>query len=110
MSSSAPVTVAVCAVFQLRAVKVITAGKTVPSEVSSEERSMVTSAAGWLFKVMVKVSVPPASVVTRPEVGLTMIPAACALTGVGLCMGDRTINTTNATDNALVNLLFLFTH
>ena len=75
MSSSTPVTVAVCAVFQLRAVKVMEAGKTVPSEVSSEERPMVTSAAGWLSSTTSKVSVPPASVVTRPEVGLTVMPA-----------------------------------
>ena len=34
---------------------------------------MVTSAVGWLVSTTVKVAVPPASVVIRPEVGVTVI-------------------------------------
>ena len=38
-------------------------------------RAIVTSAVGWEFRTTVKVAVPPASVVVRPEVGLTVMPA-----------------------------------
>ena len=34
---------------------------------------MVTSAVGWLVSTTVKVAVPPASVVIRPTVGVTVI-------------------------------------
>jgi hypothetical protein len=37
---------------------------------------MVTSAVGWLARAIVNVAEPPASVVIRPEVGVTMMPAA----------------------------------
>ena len=56
-------------------VKVTLVGLTVPSLVSELESAMVTSAVGWEFRTMVKVSKPPASVVTRPSVGLTVMPA-----------------------------------
>ena len=46
-----------------------------PSVVSLELRPMVTSAVGWVFSTTVKVAVPPASVVVRPEVGVTVMPA-----------------------------------
>ena len=68
-TSSTPVTVTVCGAFQLAAVKVRLAGATVPSVVSLEDRPMVTSAVGWVLSTTVKVAVPPASVVVRPEVG-----------------------------------------
>ena len=55
--------------------KVRLAGETVPSPVSLEESPIVTSAVGWLVEPTVNVAVPPASVVVRPEVGLTAIPA-----------------------------------
>ena len=68
-------TVTVCGTFQLAAVKVRLAGATVPSVVSLEVRPMVTSAVGWVLSTTVKVAVPPASVVVRPEVGVTVMPA-----------------------------------
>ena len=37
---------------------------------------MVTSAVGWVLSTTVKVAVPPASVVVRPDVGVTVMPAA----------------------------------
>ena len=73
--SSTPVTVTVCAVFQLAAVKVRLAGATVPSPVSLEVRAMVTSAVGWALSTTVKVAVPAASVV-GPEIVLTVMPEA----------------------------------
>ena len=36
---------------------------------------MVTSAVGCVFSTTVKVAVPPASVVVRPESGVTVMPA-----------------------------------
>ena len=52
------------------------AGLTVPSVVSLELRPMVTSAVGCDVSTTVNVAVPPASVVVRPEVGVTVMPAA----------------------------------
>ena len=69
------VTVTVCGPFQSPGVKVRLTGETVPSPVSLEESPMVTSAVGWLLSTTVNVAVPPASVVVRPEVGVTVIPA-----------------------------------
>ncbi len=46
----------------------------VPSVVSLEESAIVTFAVGGLSRTTVKVSVPPASVVTSPLVGETVIP------------------------------------
>ncbi len=46
-----------------------------PSVVSLDDRPIVTFAVGWVFSTIVKVAVPPASVVTKPLVGLTVIPA-----------------------------------
>ena len=68
-------TVTVCGVFQLAAVKVNVAGDTVPSVVSLDEMPIVTSAAGCVLSTTVNVAVPPASVVTRPAIGVTVIPA-----------------------------------
>ncbi len=50
----------------------------VPSVVSLEESAIVTFAVGSLSRTTVKVSVPPASVVTSPLVGETVIPATLA--------------------------------
>ncbi len=55
--------------------KVRLVGKTAPSVGSLEERPMVTPAVGWVSRTTVKVAVPPASVVTSPEVGLTVTHA-----------------------------------
>ena len=73
--SLTPVTVTVCGVFQFAFVKVTLAGLTVPSTVLLELRPIVTSAVGCEFSTTVKVAVPPASVVVRPEVGVTVMPA-----------------------------------
>src|SRR3954471_7828885 len=75
MASSTPVTVTVCAAFQLAGVNVSAAGETVPSVVSLEDSAMVTLAVGWALRATVKAAVPPASVVVRPAVGVTVIPA-----------------------------------
>ena len=67
--------VTVWAVFQLAAVKVRLAGETVPSAVLPDERPIVTLAVGCELSTTVKVAVPPASVVVRPDVGVTVSPA-----------------------------------
>src|SRR5262249_18197784 len=72
--SLTPVTVTVCGVFQLAGVNVMLAG-TVPSLVSLDDRFTVTSATGLVCSTTLKVAVPPASVVTRPPVGLTLTAA-----------------------------------
>ena len=74
MSSSTPVTVTVWGEAQLSEVKVKAAGLTVPSPSSELEMAMVTSAVGSVFRTTVKVSVPPASVTTKPSNGSTVIP------------------------------------
>ena len=56
--------------------KTTLAGPTVPSVRSLLETPTVTLAVGWLVSTTVKVAWPPASVVTRPEVGVTVMPAA----------------------------------
>ena len=75
--SSSPVTVTVCAVAQLLDVKVSAAGLTVPSVGSPLSTPMVTFASGLVVRRTVNVavpSVPPASVVLSPAVGLTVTP------------------------------------
>ncbi len=73
-------TVTVCAVLQLAAVKVRLAGETVPSPVSLLTIGSVTLAVGWLVNTTVKLAVPPASVVIRPLVGLTVMSALSSST------------------------------
>ena len=73
--SSAPVTVTVCAVLQFPDVNVRDAGATVPSVRSLDESPIVTFAVGWLSRTTVKAAVPPPSVVVKPDVGITVIPA-----------------------------------
>ena len=73
--SLTPVTVTVCGVFQFAVVNVTLAGLTVPSDVSLELSPIVTFAVGCAVRTMVNVAVPPASVVVRPKVGLTVMPA-----------------------------------
>ena len=73
--SSTPVTVTVCVVLQLAAPKVTLVGETVPSKILLLLRPIITSAVGSLLSLIVKVAVPPASVVTSPEVGVTVNPA-----------------------------------
>ena len=74
-ASSTPVTVTVWATFQLAAVNVRFAADTAPSALLLLETGMTTSASGWLSRCTAKVAVPPASVVTRPAVGVTVMPA-----------------------------------
>ena len=74
-ASFTPVTVTVCGVSQFALVNVRLAGLTVPSVVSFELRPIVTFAVGCVFSTTLNVAVPPASVVDRPAVGLTVIPA-----------------------------------
>ena len=70
-----PVTVTVCATFQLTVVKVRVDGLTVPSVTSFELRPIVTSAVGCDRSTTAKVVVPAPSVVIRPVIGVTMMPA-----------------------------------
>jgi hypothetical protein len=56
-------------------VNVTLVGATVPSLASLELRPIVTSAVGWVFSAIANVAVPPDSVVTKPVVGLTVMPA-----------------------------------
>ena len=76
--SLTPVTVIVCGVDQLAMVKVADAGDTVPSAALELVTLTVTVfvSVGWLVSTTLKVAVPPASVVTKPEVGETVMPAA----------------------------------
>ena len=63
-------------VLQLTAVKLRLVGLTVPSVRSELESPTATLLVGWLVSTTVNAAVPPASVVTRPEVGVTVMPAA----------------------------------
>jgi len=67
--------VTVCGRFQLAAVNVRPSGETVPSSGSLDARRIVTSAAGGVSRTTLNAAAPPPSVVTRPEIGLTVIPA-----------------------------------
>ena len=51
------------------------AGATVPSVRSELESPIVTSAVGWVLSTTVNAAVPPASVVTSPATGFTVMPA-----------------------------------
>jgi len=66
--------VTVWKVFQLVELKVRLAGKTVPSAVLLLLKPMVTSAVGWLVKLMSKVALPPNSLVS-PLIGRILNPA-----------------------------------
>ena len=68
-------TVTLCGAAQLSGVKIRLAGDTIPSPVLLDVRGTVTSCVGcWLSRTE-KLALPPASVVTSPAVGLTVIPA-----------------------------------
>src|SRR2546425_732432 len=73
--SSAPVTVTVCAVFQFAEVNVSDAGATVPSVDRMGDRQGDTLALGGRRIIKENGAVPPPSVVVRPEVGATVMPA-----------------------------------
>src|SRR2546423_713933 len=99
--SSTPVTVAVCGVFQLAGGKGRVGGSAGPLAGFRVVRAVGgvgggllvggggEGAVGWLVRTMVKLAAPPASVVTKPDVGLTVMPAVSlsvlvALTFAGL--------------------------
>ena len=65
----------VCALLQFEVVNVRLDTRRTPSAVLLLDTGMTTSAVGWLLSRTVKLAVPPASVVTRPAVGLTVMPA-----------------------------------
>src|SRR5437762_588303 len=78
-----------CATFQFAGVKVTEGGETVPSAVLVEVSENEMLAVGRELSTTENVAVPPASVVVRPEVGLTVIPrvsssALVAETSAGL--------------------------
>ena len=75
MSSSTPVTVTVCGVFQLALVKV-RALVTIASPVSFETIINTTSLSGWASRTTVKVSVVPVSATdVEPSVSAIVNPA-----------------------------------
>src|ERR1044072_4741154 len=71
--SSTPVTVTVWATFQLAVRNVRLAVENVASAGSLLATGIATLAVGWLLRRTVKLAVPPASVVTRPVVGVTVM-------------------------------------
>ena len=73
--SSTPVTVTIFGMFQLVGVNESAAGETAHSVVSLDETAINTLPVGWLLSTTVNVALPPASVVTSPDVGVTVIPA-----------------------------------
>ena len=80
MASLTPVTVTGRGVLQLEVLNVTLAGETVPSRVSLLLRLITTLAVGRVLSTMVKVAVPRDSVVTSPEVGVTVIPGTTTVT------------------------------
>ncbi len=82
-ASSTPVTVTIFGISASATVKVSEEGETVPSVRSELLRSMVTSEVGTEVRATVKVAVPPASEVTRPDVGVTVTPATEAVQQTG---------------------------
>ena len=80
MVSLIPVTVTVCAMFQLALVKVNNEVDTVPSNVLLLLTAIVTFAVGAVSSTTENVAVPPASEVIKLEVGVTVTPGAVALT------------------------------
>ncbi len=79
-SSFAPVTVTVCAVFQLAAVKVRVVALRLPSVASRPVRVTVTSAVGWELSLTVKLSVLPLSLVV--SVALLRVRPALSLSSL----------------------------
>ena len=73
--SATPVTIIVWAVFQFPGVKVTDEAEAVPSKGFEDEIPIVTSAVGSDVSTIEKAAVPPASVVVKPLVGFTVMPA-----------------------------------
>ncbi len=74
--------VTTCGKFQFAGVNVSEVGATVPSVTSLELSDIVTSLVGCVFSTTVKIAVCPASLVTRPLVGVTVIPTVSSSTFV----------------------------
>ena len=74
-ASSTPVTVTVCASSSSPRVNVRLAGDDRAFGRIARAQADVTFAVGWLVSTTVNVAVPPASVVVRPVVGVTVMPA-----------------------------------
>ncbi len=74
--SSTPVIVTVWFVLQFDGVKVRVEGETAPSAGLLEVSAMVTLAVGFEFSLTVNVAEPPASVVIKPLIGETIMPAS----------------------------------
>src|SRR3954468_21087632 len=74
-TSSTPVTVTLCGTFQLDGVKVRLETETVPSAVLELDTPNVTFADGWLCRTTVNEALAPVSGVTKPLVGVTLMPA-----------------------------------
>ena len=74
ISSFSPVTVIVCGVNQSSGVNVSWLTETVPSSVLLEATSIVTSSLGMPLSTTVNSAVAPDSVVTNPEVSVTVTP------------------------------------
>src|ERR1051326_7534735 len=92
--SSTPVTVTVRATFQLAAVNVRLAGETLPSAGLLLGIGIPSFAVGWVWSRTGNVAVPPHSAVTRPAVGVTVMPATSlavlvAETSAGSAAGAR---------------------
>src|SRR2546427_50335 len=73
--SSTPVTTTVWGRYQLAGVNVSDGVDIAPSERSLDDSGIATLAVGCELRTMVKVAVPPASVVVNPAVGLMLTPA-----------------------------------
>src|SRR5262245_20187208 len=86
MSSSTPVSVTVWAMFQLVLVKTRDGTDSAASSGLLDDREMMTSAVGLERSTIVKFAVPPASVVVKPEVGLTVIPTVSLSVFVALTL------------------------
>ena len=80
--SSRPVTVTVCAMFQLPSVKVSSVVDSVASELSLTVSAIVTLALGASVSTTLNCAVAPASLVTRPLVGVTTMPPSKTLVTV----------------------------
>src|SRR5260221_283916 len=72
LGSSTPVTVTVCATFQLALVNVSAHGSTPPSDRSRLVNPTVTFTMGWLVSPTLNFAFPSPSVVVSPQVGFTV--------------------------------------
>src|SRR5262245_20205287 len=74
--SFTPWTWTTCGIDQFADVNTTLAGTGRPSPGAVEDSAIVTSAVGGASSTMLNEALSPASVVTRPAVGVTMMPAA----------------------------------